>query len=63
MQAWLRLRLAGSHTWRAYRKEAERFLLWAVMERRRALSSLDGDDCVAEWQIGHARIGLAGQFA
>lgn len=47
VQAWLRLRLAGSHTWRAYRKEAERFLLWAVMARRKALSSLDGDDCVA----------------
>lgn len=47
VQAWLRLRLAGSHTWRAYRKEAERFLLWAVLHRRKALSSLDGDDCVA----------------
>lgn len=47
IQSWLRLRLAGSHTWRAYRKEAERFLLWAVMERRMALSSLAGDDCVA----------------
>ncbi len=47
IQAWLRLRLAGTHTWRAYRKEAERFLLWSVMERRKALSSLDGDDCVA----------------
>jgi site-specific recombinase XerD len=47
VQAWLRLRVAGTHTWRAYRKEAERFLLWAVMERRKALSSLDGDDCVA----------------
>lgn len=47
IQAWLRLRIAGTHTWRAYRKESERFLLWAVMERRKALSSLDGDDCVA----------------
>jgi len=45
--AWLRLRVEASHTWRAYRKEAERFLLWAVIERRKALSSLDGDDCVA----------------
>jgi site-specific recombinase XerD len=45
--AWLRLRVPGTHTWRAYRKEAERFLLWAVLERRKALSSLDGDDCVA----------------
>lgn len=47
IQAWLRLRVAGSHTWRAYRKEAERFLLWSVLERGRALSSLTGDDCVA----------------
>lgn len=47
VQAWLRLRVQGTHTWRAYRKEAERFLLWSVMERRKALSSLDGDDCVA----------------
>ena len=47
VQAWLRLRVPGTHTWRAYRKEAERFLLWSVMERRKALSSLDGDDCVA----------------
>jgi site-specific recombinase XerD len=47
IQAWLRLRVQGTHTWRAYRKEAERFLLWAVMARRKALSSLDGDDCVA----------------
>ena len=47
LQAWLRLRVEGTHTWRAYRKEAERFLLWAVMARRKALSSLDGDDCVA----------------
>ena len=47
VQAWLRLRVQGTHTWRAYRKEAERFLLWSVMARRKALSSLDGDDCVA----------------
>jgi site-specific recombinase XerD len=47
VHAWLRLRVAGTHTWRTYRKEAERFLLWAVMGRRKALSSLDGDDCVA----------------
>lgn len=47
IQAWLRLRVEGTHTWRAYRKEAERFLLWAVIGRGRALSSLDGDDCVA----------------
>lgn len=47
VQAWLRLRVPGTHTWRAYRKEAERFLLWAVVQRRKPLSSLDSDDCVA----------------
>ena len=36
-----------SHTQRAYRKEAERFLLWAVVERGRALSSMTTEDCVA----------------
>jgi len=34
-------------TQRAYRKEAERFLLWAVCERRRALSSMSVEDCLA----------------
>jgi len=31
----------------AYRKEAERFLLWAVLERRQALSSMAIEDCIA----------------
>lgn len=47
IQAWLALRVENTHTWRAYRKEAERFLLWSVMARRKALSSLDGGDCLA----------------
>lgn len=34
-----------SHTQRAYRKEAERFLLWAIVERRKALSSMTSEDC------------------
>ena len=34
-----------SHTQRAYRKEAERFLLWAVMHKRKALSSMTNEDC------------------
>lgn len=36
-----------SHTQRAYLKEAERFLLWAVVEQGKALSSLSGADCAA----------------
>jgi site-specific recombinase XerD len=48
IQAWLAARAAGSpHTERAYRKEAERLLLWAVFARGRALSSLDVDDAIA----------------
>ena len=34
-----------SHTQRAYRKEAERFLLWAVLDRGKALSSMTAEDC------------------
>lgn len=45
--AWLAQRPAGSHTWRSYRKEAERLLLWAVLCRGRALSSLDAADLLA----------------
>jgi site-specific recombinase XerD len=48
IQAWLAARAAGSpHTERAYRREAERLLLWAVFARGRALSSLNVDDAIA----------------
>jgi site-specific recombinase XerD len=36
-----------SHTQRAYRKEAERFMLWALVERRKPLSSMNTEDCIA----------------
>jgi site-specific recombinase XerD len=36
-----------SHTQRAYLKEAERFLLWAIVQRRRPLSSMTLEDCTA----------------
>lgn len=36
-----------SHTQRAYRKEAERFLLWAILVRGKPLSSMSHEDCVA----------------
>jgi site-specific recombinase XerD len=36
-----------SHTQRAYRKEAERFLLWAVIQHGKPLSSMSADDCEA----------------
>lgn len=36
-----------SNTQRAYRKEAERFLLWSMLARGKPLSSMDTDDCMA----------------
>jgi integrase len=47
VRVWLARWPSGSATWRAYRKEAERLLLWAVVERGKALSSLDQSDCLA----------------
>jgi site-specific recombinase XerD len=38
---------ALSHTQRAYLKEAERFLLWAVVQRQKPLSSMMLEDCTA----------------
>jgi hypothetical protein len=46
VHAWLELHEAPE-TARAYRKEAERLLLWAIVERQRPLSSLTTDDAVA----------------
>jgi site-specific recombinase XerD len=36
-----------SNTQRSYRKEAERFLLWSILERKKPLSSLNTEDCMA----------------
>lgn len=40
-----------THTQRAYLKEAERLLLWAVVERKTALSSMTAEDCGAYLQF------------
>lgn len=51
--AWLASKKAANHdgelssTQRAYRKEAERLLLWAILERKKALSSLAVEDVTA----------------
>lgn len=42
--AW---RKALSNTQRAYLTELERFTLWAILVQRKALSSLNFDDCIA----------------
>jgi site-specific recombinase XerD len=46
VQAWLSLHESAA-TQRAYRKEAERLMLWAIVERGSALSSLTTEDAVA----------------
>ena len=46
IQAWLSLHESAA-TQKAYRKEAERLILWAVVERKRALSSLTTEDAIA----------------
>lgn len=48
MESWLSAVAKKSiHTSRAYRREAERFMLWCVLERMKPLSSVLVDDCVA----------------
>ncbi|UVA81895.1 MULTISPECIES: site-specific integrase [Pandoraea] len=46
VQAWLSLQ-ESTATQRAYRKEAERLILWAIVERGRAISSLTAEDATA----------------
>jgi integrase len=46
VEAWLGLQESEA-TRRAYRKEAERLMLWAIIEREKPLSSLTHEDAVA----------------
>ncbi|WP_439668864.1 Phage integrase family protein [Cupriavidus necator] len=46
IQAWLALHESPA-TQRTYRKEAERLILWAIVERERPLSSLTTEDATA----------------
>ncbi len=45
--AWLATKSGNQNTQRAYQKEAERILLWAIWERGKALSDLSVEDCAA----------------
>ncbi|WP_087686551.1 phage integrase family protein [Pandoraea sp. PE-S2R-1] len=46
IRAWLDLR-ENNHTRRAYCREAERLLLWSILERNKAMSSLTAEDATA----------------
>ena len=56
IQAWLNKCKPGGHTVRSYRKEAERFVLWAVVEKGKPVSSLTVEDCINYrdflWDLG-----------
>ncbi len=57
VEAWLDARGGSMATRRSYRKEAERLVLWAVMERGKRLADLTVEDCGAfrEWIAGLGR--------
>ncbi|MEI2783754.1 MAG: hypothetical protein V9H25_21990, partial [Candidatus Competibacter sp.] len=46
VQAWLAEFRDSPQTLRNYRKEAERLLLWALLERGKPLSGLTREDCI-----------------
>ncbi|MBR7783663.1 tyrosine-type recombinase/integrase [Undibacterium luofuense] len=56
IQLWLQTFPFGSNTYLSYRSQAERFLLWAVLERGKAMSDLTTQDCLAYrdflWDLG-----------
>lgn len=60
--AWLKAKATNPNTERAYRREAERLLLWAVLEKARPMSSLSVDD-MAEYRDWLASLGQAGAQA
>lgn len=59
IEGWLNQNTAGSSTWRSYRREAERFLLWMVIERGKSLSDASEND-VCLYAAFLARLGHAG---
>jgi site-specific recombinase XerD len=51
INVWIFAKSRSQHTARSYQKEAERFILWAAIERGKDLSGITVEDCVAyrEW--------------
>ncbi len=46
IQVWLNAVATNPHTLRAYRKEVERWLLWAILERGQPIASLTTEECI-----------------
>jgi len=47
IQYWLSRYLEQDHTYRAYKREAERLLLWSILEKQKSFSSLTSGDMLA----------------
>ena len=47
IEAWLIARAGSPATAKQYRRQAERFALWMILERGRALSQASAEDCAA----------------
>jgi len=48
---WLETCNPGSRTWRSYRVHGERVLLWAILVKRKAVSSLTENDCTEYFEF------------
>jgi len=47
VQRWVQARAASEHTRKQYTREAERFILWCVLTRGKAMSDTTAEDCSA----------------
>ena len=47
VQRWVQARATSEYTRKQYTREAERFILWCVLERGKALSDATAEDCSA----------------
>lgn len=47
VRAWISAKAGSTHTAKQYEREAERFVLWCVLERGKALSDATAEDCRA----------------
>lgn len=47
VRAWIAARVGSKHTAKQYEREAERFMLWCLVERHKALSDANAQDCGA----------------
>jgi site-specific recombinase XerD len=62
VEEWLRSGSGSPATLRSYKKEAERLVLWAMIERGRTLAQMEPDDCASyrDWLCALGRLSADG---